>query len=242
MPSFEVLLPLGAIGFYLLDAAILLYGNELVLEWRRGRWRSSTGFAMQLAGRRPLLPQPLAPHGLLFRVRWDRRAAPDGTAFDVSGFAARLAPVRAIVTVQAWMLFLALPALSIGYGAGLPLLLLFVAFYLATLASLSLLLARRRDLGLTAGQWAWLALEALMCAPFAINLVRKASLARSPELSWLAVARADFANAERRTLLQQVQARIDEAMLLEEPGSAACGRLETLRESIREQLDGRVVA
>ena len=32
MPSFEVLLPIGAIAFYLYDSALLLYGNELVLS------------------------------------------------------------------------------------------------------------------------------------------------------------------------------------------------------------------
>jgi hypothetical protein len=242
MPSFELLLPLGAIGFYLLDATILLYGNEVGLESRRGTWRSSTGFDMQVGGRRPFVPSPFAPHGLLFRVRWDARSRRDGLPLDVADFALRLAPIRVLVSVQAVLLWLVLPALSIGYGAGLPLLLLFAAYYLLTLASLCLMCVRRDVLGLRRWQCAGLALEAVLCAPFAINLVRKVSLARSAELAWIELARKEFPEAARRRLRQQVVARIDDALLLEEAGSAAGRRLEALRESIEEQLDGRVVA
>jgi hypothetical protein len=242
MPSFEVLLPLGAIGFYLLDATALLYGNELVLEWRRGAWRSSTGFEMQVGGRRPFVPNAFAPHGLLFRVRWDVRARREGTTLDVANLAARLAPIRVLVTVQAVMLLLVLPALSIGYGAGLPLLLLFAAYYVLTLASLGLMCVRRRALGLSPRQCAGIALEAVFCAPFAINLARKVSLARSADVSWLELGRNEFQDAARLRLRQQVAARIGDALVLEETGSVACARLEALRESIEEQLDGRVVA
>ena len=36
MPPIEVLLPLGAVAFYLFDASVMLWGNELALEWRAG--------------------------------------------------------------------------------------------------------------------------------------------------------------------------------------------------------------
>jgi hypothetical protein len=243
MPSFEVLLPLGAVGFYLFDAVVLLYGDELALELRHGRWSSSTGSRMQVGGRRPYLPNPFAPGALTFRVRWNVAS----NHHDDGGRVAtdlweRLRPIRIVVTVQALLLLCALAPISIALGAGTPLLVLFAAFYALTLVSLGLLFQRRGALGLTRRQCGWFALEALLCAPFAVNLVRKVSLARSDDVAWIELAQARFSAAERRALLQQVGTRIDEMLCVEEPASAAAERLEALRASLRERLDGHVVA
>src|SRR5262249_35155737 len=68
--TFEVVLPLGAIAFYLYDSAMLLYGNELVFLKRGGRWRATGGLEGYIGSRRLCLPALFRPWVLLFRVLW----------------------------------------------------------------------------------------------------------------------------------------------------------------------------
>ena len=69
MPSFEVALPLGAIGFYLFDSTMLLYGNELVFIRQRARWNVTGGLDLFLFGNRICTPMALSV-ALLWRVAW----------------------------------------------------------------------------------------------------------------------------------------------------------------------------
>ena len=70
MPSFEVLLPLGAIGLYVFDSTRLLYSNEVMFFWRSRRWGFAMSSSLLLGGRRLWLAHPLAPAVPQFRVRW----------------------------------------------------------------------------------------------------------------------------------------------------------------------------
>lgn len=243
MPSFEILLPLGAIGFYLYDSVLMLYGNELALERGRRGWQASIGLAMQFGRRRPFVPNPLRPGGLLFRVRWDRYSmVAEGDALDPAALHDALAPLRRIVTLQALLMFVVLPPVSVLLGAGRLLLAVFLLYYLLTLASLAILVARRRALHVSARQTAWLSLESLLCAPFAANLVRKVSLARSDELDWLETARRGFSPDARDRALREVETRIAELLVVEEPGSPGSDRLESIRQTLEERLRAPVVA
>jgi len=60
MPSFEVLLPLGAIGLYLFDSTLLLYSNELLFAQRAGRWSFAMSSALLPVGKSPFLTQHCA--------------------------------------------------------------------------------------------------------------------------------------------------------------------------------------
>lgn len=241
MPSFEVLLPVGAIAFYLFDAALMLYGNEMVLE-RGSLWRGSLGLPAQIGGRRLYLPNPFTPQRLLFRVRWDRPAAGESAPLDVDAWQRAASPIGKVVALQAMLLLMVLPPVSILLGAGTLLLAVFVAFYALSLVALGLLLSRRDALGVSGRQAALLAAESLLCAPFALNLVRKISLAQSGRLGWLSQAERSFAPRRRRELLGLVCARIDELLIVEEAGSAGAGRLEALRTQLKARLDVPVLA
>ena len=70
MSSFEVWLPLGALGLYLFDSTAWLYSNELIFVRVGGRWRCVSSPAFLVAGRRVYLPNPLIPGIAQFRVRW----------------------------------------------------------------------------------------------------------------------------------------------------------------------------
>ena len=61
MPSFEVLLPLGALGLYLFDSVLLLYSNEVLFLHSRRRWGFVMSSALLLGGRRLCFVNPLTP-------------------------------------------------------------------------------------------------------------------------------------------------------------------------------------
>jgi hypothetical protein len=234
MPTFAVLLPIGAIGFYLFDAALMLYGNEFVLLRSRAHWYSAGG-QVQLLGRRLYVPNPFTPGRMLFRLRWDQARSAEG-ALDIDGLVRLTRPLRVIVTLQTLILLWLLPPVSIALGAGNFLLVLFAAYYLLTLLSTAMLTRRRKALGLTDRHCAFLALEAMLCAPFALNMVRKVALARSAEVAWLETAESAFAGNEKRQIAECVGVRIEEGLAIEEPGSVRAAQLRTLRDGLKERL------
>lgn len=243
MPSFEVLLPIGAIAFYIYDSAILLYGNELALERGRSGWLTSAGLPLQMGRRRPFVPNPIAPGTLLFRARWDvEPAASKGPQLDTDALRSTLASLRGVVTLQVLLLFVVLPPTSMLLGAGRLLLAVFVAYYLLTLAGIAVLVVKRRTLRLPGLRIFWLALESLLCAPFAANLVRKVSLDRSEEFDWRRVAEREFSRETKDQTLRAVEIRITELLAGEAPGSPRSERLESIRHKLKERLSVPVVA
>ena len=243
MPSFEVLLPIGAIAFYLYDSALLLYGNELVLERARRGWQTSIGLPLQFGRRRPFVPNPLTPGALLFRARWDRESlVAEGDALDAEVLRDSLAPLQRIVTLQALLMFAVLPPVSVLLGAGSLLLAVFLLYYVLTLAGLGILIAKRRAFHVSVRRAAWLSVESLLCGPFAANLVRKVSLARSDDLDWLKIAQIEFSRDAKNDALHAVETRITELLVVEEPGSPGSNRLESIRQTLKERLCAPVVA
>ncbi len=173
MTPTELWLPIGAAAFYLYDSSCLLWQNELMLTKAR-RWLVTGGTELRLAGRRLYLPNPLTPMRPQFQVRWslaDTRAE----CADIQQLLQVLRPIGLINQLQL-LLLLALPALAWTLGAGLLVLLLFALFYLLSLAALALTWRHRNTLRLTTGRFWLLVLDALACAPFAVNTARKLSM------------------------------------------------------------------
>lgn len=237
MITFEVMLPLGAVAFYLFDSALLLFGNEFAFERRGSRWKSSPGSAFQFGGRRIFLPNPLAPGALLFRVDWQARKQPGAdAALDFVELARLLRPLRVIVLAQAFLLVVLLAPVSIVLGSGSMLLLLFVAYYLLSLASIATLVLRRSGLKVSGRECCVHAFEILACAPFALNIVRKLTLRRSRELPWLDIARREFRTADRDRLEAAIAEQSALMLLDQDPGSEKERRLAQIQADIRERL------
>ena len=237
MITFEVMLPLGAIAFYLFDSALLLFGNEFAFERRGRRWKSSPGSVFQFGGRRIFLPNPLTPGALLFRVDWQvpKRHGADA-ALDLVDLAQLLRPLRAIVLVQALLLIVLLAPVSILLGSGPMLLLLFTAYYGLSLVAIVALVQRRRGLGVSDRECLVHAFEMLACAPFALNIVRKLTLRRSRELPWLDIALQEFRTADRAKIQADIGEQVALLLLDQDPGSEKERRLAQLQAEIRERL------
>ena len=211
MPPFEVLLPLGAIGLYLFDSALLLYSNELLFLRRARGWIAGGHSSLLLAGRRVYLPNPFTPGTPQFRVRWseaDTRQERESGA-DLEEFFAALRPLQYLVGVLLAIL-VALPVELAVFGTGVELLVLMACFYAVILASLVHIFLRRRALSLSRKAFLSVAFDALACAPFAINLVRKLAQRRSLAGNPIEFARETFDPGSFARLIHAVARRVSE--------------------------------
>jgi len=233
MPSFEVLLPLGAIGLYLFDSTLWLFSNELLFARRAGRWSFAASSSLLLAGRRLCFLNPFTPGTPQFRVRWseaDTRQEQESRA-QLDAFFAALAPLQYFVGVL-WLLLLALPVELFFFGTGIELLALMAAFYGVILAALGFIYARRRALRVSGRSFLALSFDSLACAPFAINLVRKLALRRSVAGNPIDFARRTFAPETFSALIQAVRQRVSEEQQREYGQTPRWAELEAYRKEL----------
>jgi hypothetical protein len=209
MSPTELWLPIGAVAFYLYDAVLMLGQNELVYT-RAGRgWRVDGGTALRLGGRRLFMPLPWLPQRPQFLVRWSSGDSRGDTATQHAPLEQALRPIGVVNMLQL-VLLVALPAALWIDGAGLAALLVFVLFYLLTVVALVLMFRRRETLKLTR-RAAWMqALDALACAPFAINLTRKLAMQYGIAADPLVFANQHFDAATLAQTRDIVAARVNE--------------------------------
>jgi hypothetical protein len=168
----------GVVAFYLYDSALLLYHNEIVLVGRRNGCRVSGGSTFELRGKHVFLPNPFFPHRPLFRLSWPQYGEFSGGAHNVQS--RRL--TVALSAIAPWMiLLLFLFAIALPYTLFVSqsieaLLVWIVAVYTAIIFTLLHVYRHRKALNLSRRAVASIALDALLCAPFALNIVRKIGL------------------------------------------------------------------
>ena len=238
MPSFEVLLPLGAIGLYLFDSVLLLYSNEVMFLRSRGRWIFAMSSALMLGGRRLWVANPFAPVVPQFRVRWsegDTRQQQEREG-ELGGFLAALRPLQYLVAAL-WLLLIALPVDLFVFGTGPELLALMAAFYCIILVSLAYIYARRRRLHLSARAFGALAFDSLACAPVALNLVRKVAMRRSLEGNPLTWARQHFDGERFSALIGAISGRVIEEQLREFGQTPRWLELEQYRQQLAAMVN-----
>ena len=194
MLPFEVLLPLGAVGFYVYDSLLLLFGNEMLFVRTRQGWRVVEASRQRLLGRRLCLLNLVLPHWPVFRVAVSERQilAVRGTVPDQGPFLLALRGPGACAALLLVLIAVVLPFVSIGLGAGPVLLAVFAACYGVAAIAASIIFMRRDVLALSGRAFTGVALDALLCPPFGVNIVRKLSLRRELGCSPLDFARAHF--------------------------------------------------
>jgi hypothetical protein len=177
----EVALPLGAVALYLYDCLLLMFDNEYLFTRSLRAWRASAGSAIVVFGRRVLLLNPLLPHRPVFRVAvssadFRDEAAADHDLPDSDAFRRAVLPLQVIVQAQLIILFVVLPASLGTFGPDWISVAVVGIFYALTLVALIWAGIRRDCLGLDGKTLALLWSDGMLCAPFAVNLVRKISL------------------------------------------------------------------
>jgi len=238
MPSVQVLLPAGALALYLFDSATLLYGNEVVATRSRKGWRVTGGWDFLVLGRRPCLPNPFAPHRLAIRQRWTvADPETDGEVVDTFPALDRvLRPIKAVVLALLALLIGVLPVVSVLYGAGAVLLAVFASAYVLVIAGLVLIHRRREVLALSGQQFRSLAVDALACPPFAVNLVRKVSAGWTLPGGLVGYGRAHFGPVARQQTVAIVEQRIAERLSYEDDGTGKHAELSEFVTGLRERM------
>ena len=227
---------MGAITcLYVYDSALLLFHNEVVLEARHRRYVVSVGSVMEFGRRHLFLPNPCFPHRALARMSWPQGGSPDWrpTRWKRSRLALSL-----IAPWTWWLLslfFVALP-LALGFGTDLVLLGWLGLTYLSIVGMLVQVFRHRKALGLSSRAVLGLAGDALLCAPFALNMVRKISLHQAAAATLHAFASSLLATDERATLADALRGRISVSLDHVEPGSEASITLSTYLNRCKDGL------
>jgi hypothetical protein len=216
---------MGAVlGLYLYDAALLLFHNEVVLEVRRRDFVVSGGSALEFGGRHLFLPNPCCPHRVLLRLAWSAAASPPRQR-------ARWQRARlTLVTLAPWtwlllgLFFVGLPG-ALWLGTHVVLLGWLLSTYLVIVAMLVQVYRCRKALNLSARAVLALAFDALLCAPFALNIVRKISLRQEAVPDLRRAASSLLSPIQQTVLLGLLRERIRTSLDFVEPGSAASNSL-----------------
>jgi len=226
----------GVVGMYVYDAALLLFHNEVVFfERPDGSWSFSAGSEFELAGRHVYIPALLAPHRAVLRLRWSSLQAMSGPtplrglrAWRI-GVAASALPVMVVA-----MVFAALPVVLL--GSVLALLGWMIVLYAAIVYAVLRVWRLRKVTGIGGKEFTGIASDALLCAPYSLDLVRKQGLRGADRFDLVSTAHRLLDASERARLADTIRARLQRQMDIEETGSERYAQLTTYLQHIEGAL------
>lgn len=224
---------LGIVAFYLFDSIRLLFRNEVIFSESGGRWH--VHFADDrwvMFGKCLYLPNPLTPWRAPFRTSWSPAAKPAAKALLPL---ASLWPLRVLVAVVSGLLLIVLPIALLRLSAFWQLCAL-VSCYLLIISLLAILWRRRDLLSLSAHRWRQLALDALICPPFALNTLRKLTFDAPMSLDAVEIARHVLDKAQLAAFVTTLLARLDIELQWLEDGDDAIIGLNRYRQQLQEML------
>lgn len=220
----QLLLMAAVIGLYLGDSMLLLCHNEIVLQSHRGGFIVSAGAAAELGGRHLFLPNPCCPQRMLVRLSWPDAGAPERCGSRMQ----RTTLALKVIAPWTWLLLglfmLGLPC-ALRFGMDGVLLAWLALTYLTIVAMLLQVFRYRKALNLSRRAVLALAFDALLCAPFAINMIRKISLRQASPASLYTVASSMLSTGEKQALTRILSARIQLDLAFVDAGSAASDAL-----------------
>ncbi|CAN5421247.1 hypothetical protein BH10PSE17_BH10PSE17_13820 [soil metagenome] len=233
----EWLLIAVIVALYLKDSMLLLDPDEAILI-RRGGGRWDAGFGMRrfrLSGREPWLANPFMPHRPVMRLRWAMRG--EAVAREDATDMPRLPMALAALVWWNWtLLLLVIPMLLIGYRDVGLIVFAVIALYLGIGMSLLLVWQQRSALSISARAFGVLSFECLACAPVAINLIRKVSLARSVDEDFLHAMERLLDDRRQRAARANLVARLDDQLEIEADDEGLAQAMRRLRARLAEPV------
>lgn len=217
--SFEALLVLGIIGFYLYDSMILLRYDEVVFSESFGRWTfSHPDNNLRVRHKALFLPNPFTPFKPMFRVAWSPNDLPlaEGNTAELLQVVGLTRPLGVVVMLLLAEMLFVVPAVIFTLGTGPLFLGALAAVYLTVLLALGLVYVNRAGLALSNKRFASLAFDSLACPPFAINLLRKITLTKAAGLNPVAYAHQHFTKECFADLASKIKERLAEEIDYEE--------------------------
>lgn len=224
---------------YLYDAALGLQADEGLLRRARKTWHAqlaTQGFELRRAYL--LWPPVLLPHQPVYRLGWNpahiQLPGESQSVQELTRHAASFAPFVLPLYLLALLLFAALPVAFFVLHSETAQLVALVLIYLNTLW-LALLCVRHGRQGHTETKTARsIAIQLLLCPPFALNTVRKLSLAYTPACDLPQVAQQLAGPDNWQALAKAMYGAIAEQIAdLQEDGGAAGEQLRRLQAANR---------
>ncbi|GLQ48226.1 hypothetical protein GCM10007862_32770 [Dyella lipolytica] len=218
----------GVVALYLYDSALLLYHNEVILISSRRGCRISGGSAFELGGRYVFLPLPLFPHQPLFRLTWPQQGVFDGSVQPVRFHRVRVA----LEVIAPWtLLLLALFVVGLPYVLfvsrnATALLAWLAVVYAVIVVTLMQVYRYRKALNLSSRAVAAIALDAVLCAPFALNVIRKIGLRQRVDVDLRTVAATMLPAPALHDLTGILRERIKTSLGFVDPDTAASRALD----------------
>jgi len=242
LPSVEVLAIGLILGLYLQDTVLLLYDNEGVLESTGpGQFRVLFGArSFNVAGRNPLVPNPLTPWRPLFRFAWHVEAS---SSQDLLRANTTPESVQAALDGLAWATAVIASGLLVGLPTCLywslgwvPFVAVVAVTYLGVVGMLVHLWRKRAQLGIGISQLIGLTFESLVCAPCALNLPRKVSSRVNMPEDLLDAARGRLSKSEFHRAVELIIGFVDEDLKSAEADSAEWSALTQYRARLAGRL------
>ena len=166
------------VGLYVYDSTLLLYYNEaLLIPNGRSGWATrfgSTNFTLK--GKELCVPNPFLPAQVLLRLAWNVGGSKNVSVDRFIAARSVFTKFVPLVWSLALVTFVLLPFSLFGKQGEFFILLSFILIYTNVLLIVLFLWLDRYGLGLTGKKFALVALDILICPPFALNIIRKLSL------------------------------------------------------------------
>lgn len=227
---------LGIIAFYIGDSLRLLFRNEVIFSESGGRWRFHFADDRWVVfGKCLYLPNPLTPARAIFRASWSAGAEIGGELPAVLLPMTSLMLVRGLIVALLGLLVVVLPTALVRLRSSWQLCVL-AASYLLIVSLLGLLWRRRDILSLTAKRWRQLALDALICPPFAINTFRKLTFDAPMSLNAVDVARELLDAQSLLLFLRTLIDRIDIQLQWLDDDDETRAQMNRYRQQLQEML------
>ena len=184
MIAFDYLIILGLVGFYLYDSAKLCFYNEFyLLNGFTAKFKSQMLVNhVSIFKKFLIIPQPFCPHYLCFKVRWqlthhqDQQQVADNEIGAILNLQKILKPLQPMIYLNTVLTLVLLPIALIYKSSYLYLAILILSIYAINLINITWIFVRRKQLHLSNLKFSYLLIDALLCPPFALNLLQKISL------------------------------------------------------------------
>jgi hypothetical protein len=233
----EALLMALVTGLYLYDSAILLFCNEAVLiaqgktKWLAGFGSSRTTFR----GKELYLPNPLRPTQASFQLAWQLEGVVLTGSQQWSETHKAFRGFSPFVWSLLVLLYLLLPIVLFARLGDLMILSVFILIYVNIFAIVVKLWLDHRKLGIPHRNCAFMALDMLICPPFAVNVIRKLSLKVLVTEDFVLAAQRLLSVADWEAVRFELLARLDSEISCEIEGSPRQAALALRRTGIDPQ-------
>lgn len=230
----EAQLLILAVLFYIYDSSILLFSNEGVITPSWKNWTAKTHpRGLVLLRKRLFIPNLLLPHRPIFRLHWQPESMSQAASVEWQKEKSLYGWFGLPAYGMALALFVITPITYYFFRSDPALLTCLALIYLIPVGAGMLMYRHQKHLGFsTKNAWS-LFFECLLCPPFTINIVRKLSLARPLQASFVdsAFQLVDAAQWDllRAELIASIDAEIDATESQE-----SIARLSASKDRLRE--------